>query len=324
MDTRFLALTLIASLFLPTGSWAWTAGGGSDSSVIAGPKGDRGDAGLAGSKGDKGDRGEQGPAGTLPSGVLSFVVSGSCPIGWTEVTALSGKTLIGTVAASGDVGTTGGSDSITPTVNSLTAAAQTVNSLTAAAQSFTGDVTTVPAETVNSLTAAAQGFTGDSTTVPALAYGTLTVAWPAGVPTIAWPIGVPSYTGALGTLAVTAHTSVSSKQGSSSGNVVTTATHTFTGVPGGTVAWPAGVPTNTWPAGVPSLSGSTATGNLTPLGHNAASAVTGTLNSTTITPLGHNAASAVTGTMNSSAVTGTLNSFDNRSSFTRVIFCSKD
>jgi hypothetical protein len=188
--------------------------------------------------------------GGVPAGLITFVITGACPSGWSEVTALAGKTLVGTLAANVDVGTTGGNDSITPTVNALSAAAQT--------------------------------FTGDSTTVPALAYGTLANAWPAGTPTIA---GVPG----LGTLAVTAHTVVATKQGASAGNVVTTATHAFTG------ALTAGTLANTWPAGVPTHTGSTATGALTPLGHNAAS-----------------------------AVTGTLNSFDNRSAFTKVIFCSKN
>lgn len=131
---------------------------------------------------------QQGPAaGGLPSGVIVMIISGTCPTGFTEVAALNGKTIVGTVAANANVGTTGGSDTITP------------------AGTFTGNAWTPPA--------------------------------------IAWPAGVPTYSGALGTLAVTAHTVVSTKQGTSAGNVVTTATHAFTGVPGGTVAWPAGVPT---------------------------------------------------------------------------------
>ena len=110
----------------------------------------------------------------IPSGIIVFIDSGSCPSGFTEVAGLNGVYILGTLAANNDAGGTGGSNSYTPagsltapTVNSLTAAAQTVNSLTAAAQGFTGDTTTVPAETVDSLTAAAQAFSGDSTTVPA-------------------------------------------------------------------------------------------------------------------------------------------------------------
>jgi hypothetical protein len=39
----------------------------------------------------------------------------ACGTGYTEVSALNGVTLEGTIAANGDVGTTGGSDTITPT-----------------------------------------------------------------------------------------------------------------------------------------------------------------------------------------------------------------
>lgn len=237
--------------------------------------------------------------GSLPSGLITFVTSGSCGAGWSEVTALNGVTLVGTLVANSDVGTTGGSDSVTPTVasltaaaqtvSSLTAAAQTVNSLSAAAQTFTGDSTTVPAETVNSLTAAAQ-------TVNSLTAAAHTISWPPGVPTqAADTFGTTKFTtSGSGTAGFTSETAR------------------------GAISWPPGVPTE---------GTSAVTGTMN------SSAVTGTLNSTTVTPLGHNAASAVTGTMNSSAVTGTMNSsavtgslssFDNRSAFVKVIFCSKN
>src|SRR6266496_4117619 len=43
-----------------------------------------------------------------------ILVLTSCPTGYTEVTALNGVTLRGTLAANGDVGDPGGSDVITP------------------------------------------------------------------------------------------------------------------------------------------------------------------------------------------------------------------
>src|SRR5258708_4660570 len=49
-----------------------------------------------------------------PTGILMVVISGSCPTGWAEVSALNGKFLQGTLAANGDVGTTGGNATITP------------------------------------------------------------------------------------------------------------------------------------------------------------------------------------------------------------------
>lgn len=51
----------------------------------------------------------------LPSGAIIFIDTGSCPTGYTEVAALNDKMVRGTVDASGDVGQTGGSDSVTPT-----------------------------------------------------------------------------------------------------------------------------------------------------------------------------------------------------------------
>lgn len=55
--------------------------------------------------------------GGLPAGVVVLVVSGSCPAGFAEETSLSGRFVLGTVAANGDIGTTGGSDTITSVLN---------------------------------------------------------------------------------------------------------------------------------------------------------------------------------------------------------------
>lgn len=66
---------------------------------------------------------EQGGDGEgVPAGLILFTDS-SCPAGWTEVAALAGKTVIGTTVAAGDVGTTGGADSITPSAHAGTAVA---------------------------------------------------------------------------------------------------------------------------------------------------------------------------------------------------------
>jgi hypothetical protein len=59
---------------------------------------------------------DQTGAGGLPSGIIVFSLS-ACPNGFTEVAGLGGKFVLGTVAASGDVGTTGGSDTITEVLN---------------------------------------------------------------------------------------------------------------------------------------------------------------------------------------------------------------
>lgn len=171
------------------------------------------------------------PSTSIPSGLVTMILSGTCPTGWTEATALSGKMFLGTTSAAGDVGGTGGSSSITP--------AGTVSA------SFTG------------------------------------TAWSA--PAIAWPVGVPTHSGttasfsgtawtppaiSLGTLAVTAHTVVSTKQGSSTGNVVTTATHALTGAPTIGAYTPAGSVTitsqgtNAWPVAVPTIGAYTPAGSV--------------------------------------------------------------
>ncbi len=156
-----------------------------------------------------------GAVGGLPSGAIVLVDTGACPAGTAEVAAADGRTIIGTLNANANVGTTLGSDTITP--------AGTNNA---------------PALTMNSYTP----------------QGTNTA------PAISWPAGVPVYTGTVNTLAVTAHTVVATKQGTAAGNVVTTATHTITGIPGGTVAWPAGVPTHA--AATFSGTGATLTGSV--------------------------------------------------------------
>jgi hypothetical protein len=188
------------------------------------------------------------------------ITSGSCPVGYTEDTSASGKMLLGTVAANSDVGTTGGADSITPT------------------GTVSGGV-----------------FTGSSATSSLVSGGT-----PAG--TVAYPAGVPTFTGTalathlhgFGTLAVAAHTSVATKQGTAAGNVITTGTHTVSGsdaaitagTPAGTIAWPAGVPT-----------------------------FAGTALAT------HQHTVTATGTIGTQTFTGAQ--FDNRSAWVKVIVCKK-
>jgi hypothetical protein len=65
--------------------------------------------------------GAQQPGGGEPAGIVVLSLS-TCATGYSEVASVSGKTVIGTVAASGDVTTTGGFDSITPAGNNTGAA----------------------------------------------------------------------------------------------------------------------------------------------------------------------------------------------------------
>jgi hypothetical protein len=101
---------------------------------------------------------------TIPAGLVTFVVSGSCPTGWSEVTALNGVMLRGTLAANGDVGTTGGSDTATPTFTGTSATTSAVSAGTPSG--------TIPAHTVvstkqgaatgNVVTTATHVFTGSA------------------------------------------------------------------------------------------------------------------------------------------------------------------
>lgn len=55
-----------------------------------------------------------GGGGGVPAGAILLIVSGSCPSGYVEETAFNGRLPLGTLAANSDIGTTGGSDNITP------------------------------------------------------------------------------------------------------------------------------------------------------------------------------------------------------------------
>lgn len=195
-----------------------------------------------------------GGGSSLPAGAIIFIAAGPCPATYTEYAALNGRMLRGTVAANANVGTTGGADSVTPTFTGSSATSSAVSAGTPAGTNSTGTVT------------------------------------PLG--TVAWPVAVPTYTGTVNTLAVTAHTVVATKQGAAAGNVVTTGTHAITGVPGGTVAWPAGVPTLTGSSSVTS-----------------APVFTGTA-------LGTHA--------HTITATGTISAVDTRAAYTNLIACLKD
>jgi hypothetical protein len=296
----------------------------------------------------------QTPWGAYPVGSTIIITSGSCPTGTAEVSAFNGAMPEGTIAANGDVGTTGGANNVTPTGSNATASFTPAG--TVAAPTFTGSAGTVPAET----------FTGSAGTVPAE-----TISWPAGVPmfagnqvttsavsagtpagtnnapAISWPAGVPTFAGSAmgthshgaGTLAdATSGTTVklftASGSGASAATLSGSTAAVSAGTPVGTVAWPAGVPTQAaptfagsalaththtdtaagtvaWPAGVPT----NATASFTPAGTNATAS---------FTPAGTNSAPAFTGNVGTiPAETWTGNNFDNRSAFVKVIFCQK-
>ena len=197
-------------------------------------------------------------ASGVPSGFTGMITTGACPSGYAQVTALDAAMPEGTLAAHGDVGGTGGANSITPTVATLTAAAQ----------AFTGS-----SATTSAVSAGTPAGTNATSTVTPVG----TVAWPTA------PTNVPT-TAALTTGADSSTT-------------------------GGVAKAIAQTPTIAWPTKVPTFAGSSSTV--------AAQTFTGSALAT------HTHTLTATGTNGTSSVTGTLNNFDNRPSFVKVIFCQK-
>ena len=269
--------------------------------------------------------------GSVPAGTIILSLT-ACSTGFSEVVALNGVTVIGTLAANANVGTTGGSDTLT--------AAGTV-----AAPTFTGSAATstavsggTPAGTV-----AAPTFTGSAATSTAVSGGT-----PAGTnsaptftgsalgthnhtisgSTAAITAGTPS--GTVGAIAATATAALTSAAAAGQNTANNTHTHpapTFTGNALGTHlhgvgtlvngAITAGTPagTNSAPAFTGSALG-THTHNTTATGTNSAPAFTGSALGT------HTHDVTATGTNSAPLFTGAGG--DNRSAFVRVIFCSKN
>ncbi len=232
-------------------------------------------------------------AGSLPTGSILMITSGTCPAGFSEVVALDGVSVRGTLAAHSDVGTTTGSDTATP-------------SGSVSAPSFTGN--SVTSSAVSAGTPA--GTNGTGTVTPSG-----TVAWPVGVPTnasgafaegaISWPVGVP--TQAVDTFGTTKFTT------SGSGTAAFTSETSA-----GAISWPAGVPTIaagvftqptiSWPAGVPTFSGSSST--------TSAETFTGSALGT------HTHTTTATGTNGTPTFTG--NALATVPASLKVIFCSKN
>jgi hypothetical protein len=227
--------------------------------------------------------------GAAPSGSILMVISGACPSGYAEVSALNGKMVLGTLSANADVGTGGGADTITP-AGSVSAPA------------FTGTLATL----------------AHSGTAVSAHSGTAVANHVFTPPTIAWPAGMPTFAGTPSTCVVN-HVHVqnvnSATTGGLSGYTPDTSTNTSTAsgystanptggaascTPAGSIAWPAGVPVNSG-------------------GSVDAHAVTQPAAHTVTQPSDHSYTPA--GTVAAPAFTGTP--FDNRPAFVRVIFCQK-
>ena len=239
---------------------------------------------------------ESAAPGSLPAGVIVMIVSGACPTGYSEATALNGVMLRGTLASNGNVGTTGGSDTITP-AGSVAAATFTGSSATSSGTSggTPAGTNSAPALTMNSYTPAG---TNATPTFSGSALATHAHELPYQIPstTTIRQIAVATF----GTGTSRAATAVSA---AGTGNTTSAAVAMSQAVTGGT---PAGTVT------APAFTGTAAT--LT--GSVAAPTFTGSALSThthTLTATGTNSAPSFTGSQ-----------FDNRPAYKNVIFCSKD
>lgn len=239
-------------------------------------------------------------AGGVPAGAIVFIDTGSCPSGYAEVAGLDGKTVLGTLNANGNVGGTGGADTITPAGS-------------VAAPIFTGSQVSTSAITAGTPagSVAAPTFTGSGWTPPA-------IAWPAGVPTFAgsalathahelpWQLASTTTIRQIAVATFGQGTSRAATAVSAAGTANTTSAAVAlsqavtAGTPAGTVAWPAGVPT---------------IAAYTPAGTNSAPAFTGSALGT------HQHTDTAAGTNSAPAFTGSQ--FDNRSAFVRLIGCKK-
>lgn len=225
--------------------------------------------------------------GGIPSGSILLTLAAACPTGFTESTALAGKTLFGTLAANADVGGTGGADAITPAGSN-------------SAPAFAGN-----AVASNSVTA---GTPAGFNSAPAL---TMNAYTPAGTN------GAPAFTGTASTVVVN-HVHVQSVNSGSTGGSVGYGydASTNTSVASGySTANPTGGAANYTPAGTvaaPAFTGTQAT-------------LTGNVAAPTFTGselAAHQHTTTATGTVAAPAFTGTQ--FDNRGAFVKVIFCRKD
>jgi hypothetical protein len=293
-----------------------------------------------------------------PTGSTFVILTGTCPAGTSEVSALDGKMPYGTLAAHGDVGGTGGSNTITPTGTNGTATTGATSGGTPAgtiSASFTGDVLATHTHAGGSYSAAGQVLSWP-VGVPTIAAGVFTqptISWPAGVPTISGTT-INSFSSVInhthtvtvtynvqgGTTAATTGTHVMTSTATggtarapTTGDVVSAVTANPAGGVAsitptinspGAIAWPAGVPTN--------ASGAFAEGSISwPAGVPTAanSAVSGTSGATSAgTPSGSvsasfNGSALSTHTHTVPAESWVGDQFDNRSAYVKVIYCQK-
>jgi len=185
----------------------------------------------------------------VPSGMILLTLAAACPTGFSEVTALNGKFVLGTVAANSNVGTTGGSATITPAGTNAATSATPAGTIawpasvpTNATASFTPAGTNAsitagtPAGTNASVSAGTPAGTVSAIAASATAANVVTAGSGTNDASSVHTHPAPTFAGsALGT-----HTHVFT------GSALATHTHVFTGsagtVPAQVVSWPVAVP----------------------------------------------------------------------------------
>lgn len=174
---------------------------------------------------------------SIPTGLITMILSGTCPIGWTEATALNGKMLRGTLAANGDVGTAGGAATITPT-GTVTQPTLTMNSYipagTVAAPTFTGSSVTTSAVSAGTPAGTNSTTTSGSTAISATATAAVAVTTGSGNsmatnahthPTHTHTVPAETFTGS----AMATHTHTDTAAGTNSAPAFTGSAATLTG-----------------------------------------------------------------------------------------------
>lgn len=240
--------------------------------------------------------------GSIPSGAILIMDSAPCPAGFTEVSALAGKTLIGTLAASLDVGTTGGSDTLTP-AGSVSAPSLTLNSLTPAGSVSAPSLTMnsyTPAGTLSGVTVSAHTGANVTSVFTGTALGTHAHELPFQIPTTTTTRQIAAATFGTGTARAATAVSANGTANTTSAAVALSQA-VSAGTPAGTI-----VNTVTQPS-AHTVGQGTFTGT--------AATLTGTITAPSFT------GTPVTPTGSVSAPTFTGQPSDNRQAFTRVIFC---
>jgi hypothetical protein len=251
-----------------------------------------------------------GGGSAVPAGAMLLVDAGTCPTGFAEVSGLDGKFLVGTLAANGNVGTSAGSDTVTP-AGTVTAPTFTGNAVASSAVSAgtpagtNGTVSFTPDGTVTQAIFTGAPLATHTHMFTGTVLATHAHELPFQIPTTTTlrPIAIATF----GTGTARAATSVSP---AFTANTTSAAVALSQAISAGTPAGTNAAVTAGTPAGTINAQTFAGTGGTVP-----APTFTGS-------PLGtHSHTTTASGSISAPTFTGS--SLDNRPAFTRVIVCKK-